>query len=74
MTANMTANRIRGTVAALSRKRNFVLIRPDGEEMRVYCHRSEVEHGDAVKEGVTVEFDVWHDSRHLARNVQLLGV
>ena len=68
----METTRCRGTVAALSRKRNFVLIRPDGDEMRVYCHRSEVEHLE-VREGLPVEFEVWKDSRHLARNVLVLA-
>ena len=64
--------RCRGTVAAFSRKRNFLLIRPEGEERRIYCHRSEVVDETDVEPGAAVEYTVTKQRANEARRVRLV--
>ena len=69
----MYVMRCRGTVAAYSRKRNFLLIRPEGEERRIYCHRSEVVDDKSVEPGAAVEFTVTKQKANEARRVKLVA-
>ena len=64
--------RQKGVVTYLSRKRNFVFIVPEGEERRVFCHRTEILGGRSVREGLPVEFEIRKRDRHVARRVRVL--
>jgi len=65
--------RQRGVIAAYSRKRNFLLIRPEGEERRLFCHRSEIPDLADPRPGTLVEFSICTKSANEARSVKLVG-
>lgn len=62
----------RGIIASLSRKKNFVFIRPEGEQRQIFCHRSEIDTDDDIEHGLPVLFDYREDDTDQATNVRLL--
>ena len=66
--------RKRGIVSAFSRKRNFLLIKPDGEERSVFCHHSDLSKtGTTVKPGTKVEFMLSKNDCYEARKVKAVN-
>jgi cold shock CspA family protein len=66
--------RKRGVVAAFSRKRNFLLIKPDGEDRSVFCHHSDLTASDSViKPGTKVEFMLFKADCYEARKVKAIN-
>ena len=66
--------RKRGVISAFSRKRNFLLIKPDGEERSVFCHHSDISKSDkAIEPGTKVEFMVSKGDCYEARKVKAIN-
>ncbi|MBI2944034.1 MAG: cold-shock protein [Candidatus Wallbacteria bacterium] len=53
--------RIRGQVSSFSRRGTYVFIRPEGRVAPTFCHRSDVQGADRLREGCPVEFELGRD-------------
>lgn len=66
--------RKRGVISAFSRKRNFLLIKPDGEERSVFCHHSDLSKSDSIiQPGTKVEFMLYKADAYEARKVKAIN-
>ena len=58
-----------GTVIFVSRKGNYVFIKPQNSQERLFCHRSEFPDDKYIKEGVIISFRVRRDDKQQIKNV-----
>ena len=66
--------RRRGIISAFSRKRNFLLIKPDGEERSVFCHHSDLSKSEnPIEPGTKVEFILSKNDCYEARKVKAVN-
>ena len=66
--------RKRGTISAFSRKRNFLLIKPDGEDRSVFCHHSDLDtNEDNLITGTEVEFHLKRNDSYEATKVRVVN-